>query len=78
MTKEPMKAPAREPIPPKMMMTNRIGPSVAAIDGSVTSAGPPMASASPANPVPTPKTIMKISGTLWLSVATVCGCVSAA
>ena len=75
---EATKAPPSEPRPPTTMTTNRIGPSEAAIDGCVTSAGPAMTPASPASPAPAPNTSMKIFGTSWPSIATMSGWVSAA
>ena len=60
------------------MTTNRIGPSSAAIDGCVTSAGPAMTPARPASAAPAPNTSMKILGTSWPSIATMSGWVSAA
>ena len=60
------------------MQTKMIGPSVAAIEGSVTKALPPTTPASPASPQPRPNTSISTRGTLWPSASTICGCVSAA
>src|SRR5712691_7100430 len=48
------KAPESEPSPPTTTTTNRIGPSSAAILDWVTSAGPAITPATPANAEPTP------------------------
>ena len=39
----------------------------------VTSAGPAITPATAASPVPTPNTSMNTRGTLWPSIATMCG-----
>ena len=75
---EATKAPAREPSPPTTMTTKRIGPSSAAIEGCVTSAGPAITPARPASAAPAPNTSIKIRGTSWPSMATISGWVSAA
>ena len=46
--------------------------------GNVPSTGPAMTPASAASAEPMPKTIMNTRGTLWPSIATICGCVSEA
>src|SRR4051812_28601520 len=71
-------APASEPIPPTTTMTKTMGPTSAAMPGSVTKALPPMTPARPASAAPPPKTSMKTRGTLCPSASTVCGCDSAA
>jgi hypothetical protein len=44
---EATKVPVSEPRPPTTMTTKRIGPSIAAMDGCTTSAGPAMTPAMP-------------------------------
>src|SRR6185436_13832537 len=73
-----MNAPASDPMPPTTTITKMIGPTDAAMPGSVTKALPPITPASPASAVPPPKTSMNTRGTLCPSASTVCGCVSAA
>ncbi len=46
---EAMNAPASEPMPPTTTTTKMIGPTAAAMPGSVTKALPPMTPASPAS-----------------------------
>ena len=75
---EAMNAPASEPMPPTTTMTKMIGPTEAAMPGSVTKALPPITPARPASAQPPPKTSMNTRGTLWPSASTVWGCVSAA
>src|SRR5579863_6313672 len=75
---EATNAPASEPSPPTTTTTNRIGPSDAAMFDWVTSAGPAITPATAASPVPTPNTSMNTLGTLWPSMATMCGWVSEA
>ena len=64
-------------MPPTTTTTKMIEPTVAAMDGSVRNMLPPMTPASPARPVPAPKTSMNTRGTLWPSASTISGCVSA-
>jgi len=65
-------------MPPTTTITNTIGPTAAAIPGSVMKALPPITPASPASAEPPPNTSMNTRGTLCPSASTVCEWVSEA
>ena len=60
-------------MPPTTATTNTIGPTEAAMEGSVTKATPPITPARPASAQPPPNTSMNTRGTLWPSASTICG-----